>query len=146
MRTAILLPRASKPPFDVLNRKGCGAVGRRYRHAPPGYQQGYVANTKRGRGVGGVLRELQAAIPNLASMNRACSTAAPLSNNRTCPLRVMCIASYPWIVRQAPSANDKVQNDGREGRGRTRRNSHHWCENYKNSVATSERWAVASHE
>src|SRR5713226_414518 len=115
MRTAILLPRASKPPFDVLNRKGCGAVGRRYRHAPPGYQQGYVANTKRGRGVGGVLRELQAAIPNLSSMNRACSTTAPLSNNRTGPLRVMCIASYPWIVRQAPSPNDKVQNDGREG-------------------------------
>jgi hypothetical protein len=34
-------------------------------------------------GAGGVLREFQAAIPNLSSMNRTCSTTAPLANHGT---------------------------------------------------------------
>src|SRR5215469_1023417 len=40
-------------------------------------------------------------------MNCRCPAASSLPNRRICPFRIMCIASYPSIVRHAPSTDRK---------------------------------------
>ena len=46
-----------------------------------------------------------AAIPNICSTKRIWPTMSPLGNHLTCPLRIMFMASYPAIVRTAPSTD-----------------------------------------
>src|SRR5207248_8087541 len=45
-----------------------------------------------------------AAIPSTFSMKRTCPTTSPFASHLTCPFRIMFMASYPAMVRNAPSS------------------------------------------
>jgi hypothetical protein len=49
----------------------------------------------------------QEASPKMNSMKRICAAISSFANHQTCPLRIMCIASYPRIVRRAASKERK---------------------------------------
>jgi len=59
-----------------------------------------------------VRTESYAVTPKIAWINWRCATGSPLATQRTRPLRMACIASYPSIVRHAPStAKSEARHD-----------------------------------